>query len=78
MTDARGGGGLIAISAELAGSSGLTHRLLGPQGRNLAATPTRVETTQETTLASVAGVANSGKGDTRMSDQEPTQAGRQP
>ena len=66
------------ISSDLPEISALTHRLLVLHGGSLAATLLTGETTQETSLAYVAGVATSNKGDTRMSGQEPTQIRRQP
>ena len=74
----REGSGLIMISSDLPEIPALTHRLLVLNEGSLAGTLITVETTQENILAYAAGVATSNKGDTRMSDQKPTQVRKQP
>ena len=75
---ARDGRGIIMISSDLPEILGLTDRLLVLHEGSLVATLTTAETTQEEILTYAAGIATSKKGDTRMSDQKPTQVRKQP
>ena len=78
LTDAREGMDLIMISSDLSEITGLADRLLVLYGGSLAATLTAAEATQEKIIAHAAGGAMSNKGDTRISDQKPTQVRKQP
>jgi ribose transport system ATP-binding protein len=75
---ARDGRGVIMISSDLPEILGLTDRLIVLHEGSLVATLTTAETTQEEILTYAAGIATSNKGDTRMSDQKPTQVRKQP
>jgi ribose transport system ATP-binding protein len=66
------------ISSDLPEILGLTDRLVVLHEGSLVATLTTAETTQEEILTYAAGIATSNKGDTRMSDQKPTQTREQP
>jgi ABC-type sugar transport system ATPase subunit len=78
LTDAREGMDIIMISSYLTEIPGLADHLVVLYEGNLAAMLTAAETTQEKILTHAAGGATSNKGDTRMSDQKPTQVRKQP